>query len=459
MNKTGSVVLNHRQANSTEAEIEEYVREFIVGQDRAVRHLARTINRANVMGGRLRDLTKPAGSFFYLGPTGVGKTRMVEVCAQFLFGSPIAMTKINCSELQHSHEMARLLGAPPGYIKSDEEPWLVQSRLDTWGFFAHIGGVDEHKKVRHELEDVHRKLQELEKERARGKKSKDDTTNEDNRRIIEETNKLNARYHHLAEMLNYEPGSYPIVLLFDEIEKAHPDLFNILLQIHDKARLTVHGTPRDGNHDVLFHNALVFYTSNVAQSLISRIVKGQGTIGLKPPTTNASKTDDDVYKTAVRELGKVFPREFLGRIRKENVIVFSPFTQDDIREGLDRIILKDFNFKLLSVFPIKVELTERAKCFIVGQSFDSDNRTFGMRAVESVFEKSVADAIMRFIANGPKNENGLIPGDIVVVDEEDGRLMFSRMEREQQQLDNKLIFVDESPMQGRPIAVFKPAKR
>src|SRR3989344_3814444 len=113
---SGKIILDPRSLGQAQKELEARFHEFIVGQDRAVRRLARRVLYANSMQGQLRDKTKPAGSFFYLGPTGVGKTRLVEVFAYLLFGQFDAMLKIDCSELQHSHEMSRLIGAPPGYL-------------------------------------------------------------------------------------------------------------------------------------------------------------------------------------------------------------------------------------------------------------------------------------------------------------------------------------------------------
>ena len=155
------IILDPKSISGAQAELEALFHRYIIGQDRAVRRLARRILYANSI--RLRDKTKPAGTFFYLGPTGVGKTRLVEVFAKLLFGYFDAMLKIDCSELKKAHETSRLIGAPPRYVGYDRPPLLTQRRLDYWGFVTDPD-ISIDPKAKKELEKVISETDVLERE-------------------------------------------------------------------------------------------------------------------------------------------------------------------------------------------------------------------------------------------------------------------------------------------------------
>src|SRR3989344_6781355 len=335
--------LDPKKPGKSEEGLKTAFRELMVSQDRAIDHLVRKLMYANSLDGRLRNHRKPAGSFMYLGPTGVGKTRLVEVLAHLLFGSYDAMIKIDCSELQERHEISRLIGAPPGYVGYDKEPWLSQRRLDYWGYVTEQTDpevADRIQKLHDRIEAIHARVKEFEAKsgaKQGAKMAAGEKPPPELAQLKEELDSFGKAYADLTRKHNYRPGAYPAILLFDEIEKANRSLFDLLLQVHDKANLTLHGTTPDGNNRVFFHNTLIFYTSNLAQSQIRRMLRNSG-IGFAPVSVSDNDLEQQIYTTALGQMEKFFSPEFLGRIGKENIIVFSPLTRSDIREGLDRIV-------------------------------------------------------------------------------------------------------------------------
>ena len=423
--------LDHRTPGKAQEELEAMFHEFIVGQDRAIRRLSRRVLFANGMGGRLRDKTKPAGSFFYLGPTGVGKTRLVEVFAYLLFGRFDAMLKIDCSELKQSHEMSRLIGAPPGYLGHNREPKLSQRRLDYSGFTSQQRDNSE---LKIEIETIQERLNELEVTREHLKHTQQAPARHmspEEREMNIEIGKLRKLHSKLAKQAAYEPGAYPAILLFDEIEKAHPDLFDLLLQVHNKAKLTTHEMRQDGNNEVLFHNTFIFYTSNIAQRQLKELIRNSG-IGFASPKTDDNKLDDTIWKTALGQLEKKFSPEFIGRIGKENIVVFSHLTREQVRESLDRVLIPEFIKRFTGSFPVTITITDAAKDHLVDESFDVKNRAFGMRALEGAFRRNVEEVLAGLITKS-EEEGGIIPGDAILIDFKDGQLLFSARQRTEEQ--------------------------
>lgn len=429
--------LDPKKPGKSEEELKKSFRELMVNQDRAIDHLVRKLLYANSLEGRLRNHRKPAGSFMYLGPTGVGKTRLVEVLAYLLFGAYDAMVKIDCSELQERHEISRLIGAPPGYVGYNDEPYLSQRRLDYWGYFTEQTDpevADRIQELHDRIETLQAQAKEFEDKNgvkhgikmAAGEKPPPELA-----QLKEELNSFGKAYAALTRKHSYSPAAYPAILLFDEIEKANKSLFDLLLQIHDKAHLTLHGTTRDGNNQVFFHNALIFYTSNLAQRQIRRMLRNSG-LGFAPASVPDSNLDQEIYKTALGQMEKFFSPEFLGRIGKENIIVFSPLTRSDIKEGLDRIVIPNFMARLTRTFPISLTITERAREFLVDESFDSQNKAFGMRAAEGAFLKKVEESIIALIQK-PVEEGGIVAGDDVLIDVTNGKLEFSAQSRSESQ--------------------------
>jgi len=440
---TEKIRLDPKNPGKFSDQLKQALREHIVGQERALNHLVRRITYANSLEGRLRNHRKPAGSFMYLGPTGVGKTRLVEVLAYLMFGSFDAMTKIDCSELQERHEISRLIGAPPGYVGYDDEPWLNQKKLDYWGYLSQQPDFKARKHYERlflRIEDLQKRLktfQEKNKDKSETKVAITKNYSSESAELQKEFDFLKKEKIGFLEKYGYKPASYPAILLFDEIEKANKSLFNLLLQIHDKAKLTLHGSASDGDDQVLFHNTLIFYTSNLAQRQIKKMLESSN-IGFSSAIIADSDLDTRIYKVVFGEMGNFFSPEFLGRIGKENIISFTPLSRSDIREGLDRIIIPGFIGRLSKTFPISITITEKARDFIVDESFDSRNKTFGMRSVEEVFLKNLEEKIVCLMEKD-LNEAGISIGDNVFVDVVDGGLEFSvQKDLKKQQISSNL---------------------
>ncbi|MBZ5562262.1 MAG: ATP-dependent chaperone ClpB, partial [Acidobacteriia bacterium] len=263
--------------------MEDRLRQRVVGQEEALRLVANAVRRSRA---GLSDPNRPIGSFLFLGPTGVGKTELARALAEFLFDDERAMLRIDMSEYMEKHAVARLIGAPPGYVGHEE------------------GGQ-------------------------------------------------------LTEPVRRRPYS---VLLFDEIEKAHPDVFNIFLQILDDGRLT------DGKgRTVDFKNTVIIMTSNIASHFIHEAMNGHDRSGgLQPGISEELKKQ--IHETLLEH----FRPEFLNRI--DEIVIFNPLGKDEIRKiiGLQLAHLRH----LLAERKIQIELTPRAHDLLFRNGYDPQ---FGAR--------------------------------------------------------------------------------
>lgn len=303
-------------------QMEERLHRRVVGQDEAITVVANAVRRARA---GLKDPNRPVGSFIFLGPTGVGKTELARALAEFLFDDEQAMIRIDMSEYQEKHTVARLIGAPPGYVGYEE------------------GGQ-------------------------------------------------------LTEAVRRKPYS---VVLFDEIEKAHPDVFNVMLQILDDGRLT------DGQGRVVdFKNVVVIMTSNIGTEFLSGLagnrLEGGEWEGVKDRVIEAMRAH--------------FRPEFLNRI--DDVVVFHSLTLDDLKQIVE-IQLRQVSQRL-SDRKITIELTGPAKELIVQEGYDP---TFGARPLKRTIQRRVLDPLALQVLNGRFHE-----GDHIVVDAENGDLVFLREE-------------------------------
>lgn len=288
-------------------QMEERLGERVVGQDEALGAVANAIRRSRA---GLSDPKRPIGSFIFLGPTGVGKTETAKALAEFLFDDEAAMVRIDMSEYMEKHAVARLIGAPPGYIGYDE------------------GGQ-------------------------------------------------------LTEAVRRRPYA---VILFDEIEKAHPDVFNVLLQVLDDGRLT-----DSKGRTVDFKNTVLIMTSNVGAGQLS----------------TAWATGEEGFEEAkvrvMDELRKHFKPEFLNRV--DDIVIFHPLGDDQLTHIVD-LRLKDLQ-KLLTDRKITLELTDDARKAIFKAGYD---RAYGARPLKRAIQRMVQDKLAVKILDG-----SVLHGDHVLV--------------------------------------------
>lgn len=274
----------------------------VIGQDKAINTIVKAIQRSR-MG--LRDPKKPIGTFFLLGPTGVGKTHLAQCLAEEMFGNRDAIIRFDMSEYIEKHTVSLLVGAPPGYI-------------------AHEDG---------------------------GK---------------------------LTEAVRRKPYS---IVLFDEIEKAHPDIFNVLLQVMDEGRLT----DRQG-HMVDFKNTIIIMTSNVGTRQLSEFGGGIG--------FDAGEIDDkQSERTLTKALNRTFPPEFVNRL--DNIVVFNPLNRESLAQILS---LELYPLKLrLEVMGYELEVTEETQEKLLQESLD---RKFGARPLKRAIQTWIEDPITDLLLSG-----------------------------------------------------------
>jgi ATP-dependent Clp protease ATP-binding subunit ClpB len=297
--------------------MEERLHDRVVGQDEAVAAVASAVRRGRA---GLSDPNRPIGSFIFLGPTGVGKTELARALAAFLFDDEQAMIRIDMSEYMEKHTVARLVGAPPGYVGYEE------------------GGQ-------------------------------------------------------LTEAVRRRPYS---VILFDEIEKAHPDVFNILLQILEDGRLT------DGQgRTVDFKNTVVIMTSNLGSALLQ-----------DPRISDAERR-----RMVMEAVRAHFRPEFLNRV--DEIIIFSPLTQEQITTIVD-IQLEQLR-KRLAQRKITLTLTPAAKQLLASEGYDP---TYGARPLKRVIQRRLQDPLALALLEGKFHD-----GDHIEVGVDRGQLAMKKAER------------------------------
>lgn len=459
MDNDKPLMLDTKTPGNAERELRALFREKMVSQDRAINKLARRVVLANAMGGRIRDLRKPAGVFLFLGPTGVGKTQLVKEFARILFGRPDAFTLVSCTGMQEKHEVsAKLLGAPAGYIGFDIEPAITQQKLDHWGFLNRV--IDQ--EAEEQLEKLGKEINRLEVENQKKVKEyweiqdeKGDEFDKKRVRLVNEHQKnkgeierKKAVYDQIAKINGYKPSRYKSIVHFDEVEKADPSLFELLMPVFDEAYLDTHSKTRDGRNKVLFHNTFIFMTSNIGEEKIKQFLKGAGPIGFKPHSEmSAEETQNALFHIIMEELEdskkSPIPLTVLGRIRKEGIVVFSPLGRNDFREGLDRIIIPGFVDRIIKSLPIELTVTEKAREYLVNEAFGPNNMIFGMRSLESVFQSRIEESLGSLIAKEPE-EGGIIAGDKITIDtvqkdDKSQELRFSREPRTLAQIEQEKI--------------------
>ncbi|MBV7274482.1 ATP-dependent Clp protease ATP-binding subunit [Clostridium thailandense] len=308
--------------------LEEILHKRVIGQDEAVRSIARAVRRARV---GLKDPKRPIGSFIFLGPTGVGKTELSKALAEAMFGDENNMIRVDMSEYMEKHTVSRLIGSPPGYVGFDE------------------GGQ-------------------------------------------------------LTEKVRRNPYS---VVLFDEIEKAHPEVFNILLQILEDGRLT------DGKgKTVNFKNTIIIMTSNVGASTIKR----QKSMGFASVNENEKQNEYEKMKENVMdELKRSFRPEFLNRI--DDIIVFHQLQEEDLKQ-IVRLMLETVSERLEEQ-DINIGFTNEAEELLAKEGYDL---TYGARPLRRAITKVVEDKLSEEMLRGNVRK-----GDKLTVTVKDGQLEFNKI--------------------------------
>ena len=293
--------------------MEDRLHARVVGQEEAVAAVSNALRRSRA---GLQDPNRPIGSFLFLGPTGVGKTELARALAGFMFDTEHAMVRIDMSEYMEKHTVARLIGAPPGYVGYEE------------------GGQ-------------------------------------------------------LTEAVRRRPYS---VILLDEIEKAHPDVFNVLLQVMDDGRLT------DGQgRTVDFKNTVLIMTSNVGSQFI------------------VGESDEERIREQVEAaLAAQFKPEFLNRV--DDVVIFHRLTKDELKQivelQVDQLVAR------VRERGVEIELTDRAKELLANLGYDP---TYGARPLKRVIQKRLIDKLALAMLEGEYGE-----GDVIEVDAGDGDLTFEK---------------------------------
>ena len=301
--------------------LDEVLHKRVIGQDEGVEKVTEAIIRSKA---GIKDPTKPIGSFLFLGPTGVGKTELAKALAESLFDDETNMVPIDMSEYMEKHSVARLIGAPPGYVGYEE------------------GGQ-------------------------------------------------------LTEAVRRKPYS---VVLFDEVEKAHPDVFNVLLQVLDDGRIT-----DSMGKTVDFKNTILIMTSNIGSQYLLEGIDEMGNI--RP----------DAEDMVMNELRAHFRPEFLNRL--DETVLFKPLTKENI-SGIVDLLIADIN-KRLADKELKVELTIAAKAFVTERGYDP---VYGARPLKRYLQKHVETLAARLILS-----DGVRAGNTIVIDvSEDGEKLIAYAE-------------------------------
>ena len=292
-------------------QMEQIIHKRLVGQDKAVKVIADAVRRSRA---GLSDPNRPDGSFMFMGPTGVGKTELTKALADFLFDTEQAIVRVDMSEFMEKHSVARLIGAPPGYVGYEQ------------------GGV-------------------------------------------------------LTEAVRRKPYS---IILLDEVEKAHPDVFNILLQVLDDGRLT------DGQgRTVDFKNTVIVMTSNLGSHLIQE------------------NPDKDMSAELVKIVGEHFRPEFVNRI--DEIVTFNNLEKEQIK-GIADIQIQILQSRLEDL-DLKLELNDQAMTMIVDKGYDP---IFGARPLKRTIQQLLENPLSQKILSGE-----FLPGSIIKVDVGNNELIFS----------------------------------
>lgn len=304
--------------------LEKILHKRVVGQDEAVTTISKAIRRGRV---GLKDPKRPVGSFLFLGPTGVGKTELSKALAEAMFGSENSLIRVDMSEYMEPHSVAKMIGAPPGYVGHDE------------------GGQ-------------------------------------------------------LAEKIRRNPYS---VILFDEIEKAHPDVFNVLLQVLDDGHIT-----DSKGRKVSFKNAIIIMTSNAgAQAIVEPKHLGFGS------GANAEAEYKDMKGNVMAEVKRLFKPEFINRI--DDIIVFHQLNKDNMKE-IVTLLAKGLQKRALDQMNISLRISGKVKDYIIEKGSD---QKYGARPLRRAIQNMIEDPLAEELLSGRCKA-----GDQIHVNLSNGKIVF-----------------------------------
>ena len=340
---TGIPVYQFTQEESERLlQMESELEKHIVGQREAIEAISKAVRRARA---GLKDPQRPIGSFIFLGPTGVGKTELTKALAMFLFGSEDALVQLDMSEFMERHNIARLVGSPPGYVGYEDAGQLT-------------------------------------------------------------------------EAVRRRPYS---IVVFDEIEKAHPEAFNILLQIMEEGHLS-----DAKGQKVNFRNAIIIMTSNVGADTIRR-GPNLGFAFQQDSAASEEASYADMRKTLMDELKRQFRPEFINRV--DNIVVFKQLSKEDIREIVE-IILGEVNERLVEV-ELAIEATTEAEDWLGERGYDEE---FGARPLRRLIQTEVEDLLSDAVLSGKFEA-----GTVVIVDIEDDKIVLRAKESDEGEVEEEAL--------------------
>ncbi len=348
--------LDHRRQSDAVRKFEEELEAKIIGQSKALKEIVNSFSRLT---SGIRNPERPLLTLLFMGPTGVGKTETVKILAKTLFGTKKAVTRVNCQEFASPHQVAKLLGSPPGYVGSDIEPILSQNNID-----------------KHHKDAYEKKHGVFHKEKG-----------------------------YVERFFPNEKEHYLSIILFDEIEKADPVLWNSILGILEDGHLTL-----GNNTEVDFTRSIIVLTSNVGSVEMSNLLKGQ--MGF----TAHDSLDKDIEQEALKAARAIFPYEFLNRF--DSMVVFQSLKKPDLYKILD-IYISDLHSRVVETTnPFILECTPRVKQFLVDEGTDA---RFGARPLRRIFEKFIVNPLSNLIST-----NQVRAGDLITASFEHGKVAFLR---------------------------------
>lgn len=408
------VALDHRKPSVFSKHVVDFLDQYVVGQNRAKNHIARVLSRIKL--GRVNPRRPVIGGIF-CGPTSVGKTELVKALAKFMFGDFNGYTHISCNLLKERHEVAYLIGAPPGYIGHGDEPVLSQWRVDKPHFLKHI------KELRKtEIEEIEKEITDLESRYLK-------TSGENEKKNLRgQITKKDKKLREIIGRSGYKTeNKYSSMVLLDEIERAHPAFYESFLQVFDDGRLPLM------NGDITDFSRTIFWmTSNIHGKEIQEDISGRniGFAPIKEKISAKERFQKQTWKEVVNAVIKHFSSNaaFLARIGKENLVVFYPLDQTELVEIVNRMYLPEFLSYLKEKAGLaEFYLTDEAKVVIVNETQDPLNRALGARALQKVFERLIENPVLNLLARA-ENGDGIKAGDRVWIDAKDGEIVIFKEE-------------------------------